>query len=142
MFLIASAVSGLIAMGCLWAAISGLLTIRRQRAASVTTSGVVVALQKKFLNPGSGGVYAPTVEFRAPSGETIRFDASTGSMPAAHTIGQVVPVRYHPQPPYAADLDSGLTNWLVPGGLFAFAAGAGLFSLVFLGLYFLTSQAG
>ncbi len=140
MFLVGSAISCLIAIGCLWAGISALITGRRKRAASVPASGVVVDLQKRVFNPGSAGVYCPTVEFSTTSGEVVRFESSFGTMPASHRVGQAVKVLYDPQQPHTAEVESGLSQWLLPGCLLAFAAGAILFSLMFLVLFLILSH--
>ena len=138
--LLGSTISCLIAIGCLWAGVSALVTQRRTRAASASAVGVVVELQKQVANPGSGGVYCPTIEFSTPSGEIVRFDSSYGTMPASHKVGQAVKVLYDPKEPHTAEIDSGLSNWLVPGCLLAFAAGAFFFSVMFLGLFLILSN--
>ncbi len=140
MFLVGSAISCLVAIGCLWAGIGALITQRRKRAASVPASGVVVDLQKRVFSPGSAGVYCPTVEFRTTSGEVVRFESSFGTMPASHRVGQAVKVFYDPQEPHMAEVESGLSQWLAPGCFLAFAAGAILFSVMFLGLFFVLSH--
>jgi hypothetical protein len=140
MFLIGSAISCLISIGCLVAGGRALIVQRRQREASTLASGVVVALQKQVFNPGSSGVYCPTIEFTTASGEIVRFESSYGTMPASHKVGQVVKVRYDPKMPNSAEIDSGLSNWLVPGCLMIFAIGAFFFSIMFLGLFFILSN--
>jgi hypothetical protein len=139
MFLIGSAISFLISIGCLVAGVRALIMQRRQRETSTLTSGVVVALQKQVINPGTSGIYCPTIEFTTASGETIRFQSSYGTMPASHKVGQVVKVLYDPKKPDSAEIDSGLSNWLVPGCLIVFAIGAFFFSIMFLGLFFIMS---
>lgn len=136
MYLIGSALSCLISIGCLIAGARALLMLRRQQQTFTSTSGTVVAVQKQAGNPGSGGIYCPTVEFTTISGEVVRFESSFGTMPASHKVGQVVKVRYDPQQPHTAEIDSGLSNWFVPGCLLVFAMGAFFFSLMFLGLFF------
>jgi hypothetical protein len=142
MFLIASAISFLIALGCAWAFVNALITQRRQQAASTSASGVVVELHKRVVNPGSAGVYCPTVEFRTGSGQVVRFESSFGTMPATHKIGQTVKVSYNPQDPHTTEIESGLSNWLVPGCLLAFAVLGVFFSVMFLGLHFLFVSSG
>jgi hypothetical protein len=140
MFLIGSTISCLISIGCLVAGVRALITQRRQREASMLASGVVVALQKQVLNPGSSGVYCPTIEFTTTSGEIVRFESSYGTMPASHKVGQVVKILYDPKKPNTAEIDSGLSNWFVPGCLIVFAIGAFLFGIMFLGLFFILSN--
>ncbi len=140
MYLLGSAVAFLISIGCLIAGIRALVRQRRLRAESVSTSGVVLSLQKRVFNPGSGGVYCPTVEFTTPSGERISFESSFGTMPASHQVGQAVKVLYDPSQPATAEIDSGLSRWLAPGCFLAFALGACFFSAMFLGLFLVLSK--
>ena len=138
MFLIGSALSFLVSIGCLVAGVRALVLQRRRRAASTLASGVVVGLQKQIINPGTSGVYCPTVEFATASGETIRFESAYGSMPASYKVGQAVKVLYDPKAPDSAEIDSGVSNWFAPGCLLAFAVGAFFFSVMFLVLFFVT----
>jgi hypothetical protein len=140
MFLIGSAISFLISIGCLVAGVRALITQRRRREGSKLASGVVVALQKQIFNPGTSGVYCPTIEFTTASGEIVRFESSYGTMPASYKVGQVVKILYDPKKPVSAEIDSGLSNWLVPGCLMIFAMGAFFFSIMFIGLYFILSK--
>ncbi len=137
MFLVGSALSCLISIGCLIGGIRALVLLRRRRETSTSATGIVVGLQKQVINPGTSGIYCPTVEFTTASGETVQFQSSFGSMPASHKVGQAVKVLYDPHKPDAAEIDSGLSNWFVPGCLMIFALGAFFFSLMFLVLFFL-----
>ena len=142
MFLVASTISFLIAIGCAWASVNALITQRRKRAVSTSASGVVVDLQKRVFNPGSAGVYCPVVEFRTGSGEVVRFESSRGTMPATHKVGQTIKVVYNPQEPHTAEIESGLSKWLVPGCLLAVTVLGVFFSVMFLGLHFLIVSSG
>lgn len=142
MFFIASAISFLIALGCLFAGVNTLIKQRRKQVGFMSASGIVLELQKRILNPGSAGVYCPVVEFRTGSGEVVRFDSSFGTMPAAHKVGQAVKVLYDPKEPRSAEIESELTKWLVPGFLLAFAVFAAFFCVMFLGLHFLIASSG
>ncbi len=136
LFLVGGAVAFLISIGCLAAGISALVKQRRQRAASIPATGVVTGLQKRVINPGSAGVYCPTVEFTAASGQRVSFESAFGSMPASHQVGQAVKVLYDPANPAAAEVDSGLSRWLAPTCFLAFALAACFFSILFLVLFF------
>lgn len=138
MYMLGSAISCLVSIGCLWAGVSALIKQRRKRAASASATGVVVELQKQIFNPGSGGVYCPSIEFSTPSGEVVRFQSSYGTMPASHKVGQAVKVLYDPKEPHTAEIDSRTSNWLLPGCLLVFAAGATFFSMIFLVLFIIS----
>lgn len=140
MYLIGTVIAGLISIGCLIAGIVALQRQRRQRGEAVTTTGVVTGLQKRILNPGSSGVYCPTVEFTALSGERVSFESAFGNMPAGYQVGQTVKVFYDPREPAKAEVDSGLSKWLAPGCFLAFALGGCFFSVMFLVLFFVMSR--
>ena len=50
--------------------------------------------------------FYPVVEFRTADGESVRFESSTGSNPSAYRVGDAVKVRYDPQTPQSAVIDS------------------------------------
>lgn len=142
MFLLGSLFAILIGMACLVGGVKAVLALRKRRAVSVGASGVVVELQKRVFKAGSAGVYCPVVDFATASGETIRVETSQGTMPASHTVGQTVKVVYDPSAPQGAEIESGLSNWLVPGCLFAFGALGLFFGVVFAALHLLVSSSG
>ena len=142
MLLVLSLISGLLAIGCLAAGIVVLIKQSRKDTTANKTSGMVVDLQKRIFNPGSGGVYCPTIEFKTTSGETVRFESSFGTMPASHKIGESIKIRYDQNDPHKAEVDSRWTNWLYPGCLLVFAGGAFVFSVIFGMLYLITAKRG
>ena len=142
MFLIASAISFLIATGCVLACVNALITQYRKQAVSISAAGSVVELQKRVINPGSSGVYCPVIEYRTGSGQVVRFASAFGTMPATHKVGQTVKVAYNPKEPDTAEIDSALSNWFVPGCLLGFAVFGGFFTLMFLGLHVLMVSSG
>jgi hypothetical protein len=91
---------------------------RRGRAA-----GTVVDLVKRVLNPGSGGVYCPVVEFTTATGQAVRFESEFGTLPATHQVGQTVAVRYEVADPQKAEVDSATSRWLVPGCMIGMGLG-------------------
>ncbi len=138
MFVFGSAFACLVAIGCLVGAIVSVVTGSRKRAASAPAEGVVVGLEPRRARHGH--IYCPDVEFRTPAGQTARFVSAFGTMPAAYRVGQAVKVLYDPTNPQSAEIDSGMTRWLMPGCLFAFAVGGAFFSLLFLGLMLLAAS--
>jgi hypothetical protein len=104
-----------------------------------TATGTVVELSKRVsaARPGSGIMYHPVVEFQAPSGETIRFESSFGSMPAGQRVGQSVQVHYNPDHPQEAEIESPVTRWLGLGiagfmGLIGACLGFGFIAVGFI----------
>jgi Protein of unknown function (DUF3592) len=87
----------------------------RELARQVSTTGSVVDLVKRVINPGSSGVYCPVVEFTTGAGHDVRFESQFGTMPATHQVGQRVAVRYEVTDPQKAEVDSATSRWFVPG---------------------------
>lgn len=87
----------------------------RESARRVAATGIVVDLVTRVVNPGSAGIYCPTVDFTTAAGQTVRFQSEFGTMPASQPVGQSVAVRYDPNDPQKAEVDSAASRWLVPG---------------------------
>ncbi len=64
-------------------------------------------------------IYYPVVEFRTFRGDVIRFESRSGSNLPMHRIGDTVKVRYDPQTPQLALIDS-WEAWVVPYALLGF----------------------
>jgi hypothetical protein len=140
MFIIAGIMAFLIAGGCFIGCLVAVIRQYQNRKGSLSTSGEVVGLEKRIFNPGSAGVYCPTVEFTTANGAMVRFESSFGTMPASNKVGDHVKVFYRPEKPDAAEIDSGITRWFVPGCLFLFSMGSCFFSALFLGLFIVYSN--
>lgn len=113
--IIASLLGGMVGLGLIAAATWTYYNQQNKMAKNVGTLGIVVDLTRELMDPGSPGVYCPIVEFTLPSSEKIRFTSKFGSRPASHKVGQSVNVRYDPVDPQNAEIDTALSNWLVPG---------------------------
>ena len=97
---------------------------RQFLAQSETAQGQVIDLVLRSShdsNSGtSSGVYYPVVRFATPEGEYIEFQSGIGSQPPAYRIGDRVTVRYRPDDPYRARIDSFFQLWFLSvlfGGL-------------------------
>ena len=101
------------------------LAIRQSRelARCIEATGTVVGLVTRVINPGSGGVYCPVVEFTTAAAEAVRFESQFGTMPATHQVGQTVAVRYEVADPQKAEVDSTTSRWLVPGCMIGMGLG-------------------
>ena len=137
MFIVGSLFSGLIAIACLVGGIYAIFTQREKRKQGVYTSGSIIGLEKRVLQPGSSGVYCPVVEFSDANGETHHFESAFGTLPASNKVGDTVKIFYNPDHPDEAEIESGISKYFAPGCLLIFAIGACFFSLMFLGLFFL-----
>jgi hypothetical protein len=74
------------------------------------------------------GTYHPVIRFETQGHEVVEFRSNTGSNPPSYRKGAAVTVRYDPNDPYTARVDSFASLWLlaiVPGGLGLVFATAG-----------------
>ncbi|BAL98825.1 hypothetical protein CLDAP_07860 [Caldilinea aerophila DSM 14535 = NBRC 104270] len=74
-------------------------------AAMLPAEGQIVQVIP-LANSKGKALFYPIVEFCTAEGQTIRFQGSTGSNPPAHRVGDKVQVRYDPQSPESAVVDS------------------------------------
>ena len=99
------------------------------------TEGSVVDIRTESVTPGNP-YYFPVVEFRLPSGKTMRFESKVGSYPRHPKKGDAVPVLYDPDRPRDAEIDSPSAKWFLPGGL----AFLGIIALILGGMFWYLSQ--
>lgn len=135
MFLYMGLCAGLAAFGLLAGAVWAYFSQQRRMQSRVPATGTVVELAQRPGNRST--IFCPVVEFTVPSGEKIRFTSEFGSRPASHTIGQTVAVRYDPADPQKAEVESGMSLWLMPvivGGMGVIACCLSVFFLVFYGV--------
>jgi hypothetical protein len=75
--------------------------------------------QGTVVSAGTGGgkFHHPRVRFTTPEGRTVEFTSMLGYPTDSELdVGAPVPVRYPPDDPEQADLDS-VATWLLPGAL-------------------------
>ena len=109
------------------------LRTRARLKAGVSAQGTVVGAEKRISSTGIG-TWAPTfvpntlyhyrVRFTTRDGRTVVFTSALGSPDSELELGRPVPVRYHPDHPEQAQVDSPWA-WVVPGAL-GFLGGLGL----------------
>jgi hypothetical protein len=109
------------------------LRARARLKAGVSAQGTVVGAEKRISSTGIG-TWAPTfvpntlyhyrVRFTTRDGRTVVFTSALGSPDSELELGRPVPVRYHPDHPEQAQVDSPWA-WVVPGAL-GFLGGLGL----------------
>jgi hypothetical protein len=56
-------------------------------------------------------LFAPYVSFTTANGESIEFKSSRSERPNPYTVGQRVAIRYLPEDPNGADLESVASGW-------------------------------
>lgn len=75
----------------------------RQRALEnqgIEVQGMVVDLQENYDSDGS--TYAPVVQFKTNSGQSVEFVSSYASSPPDYDVGEPVIVVYSPEKPESA----------------------------------------
>jgi len=76
---------------------------------SAIASGTVVALTENRERDEIS--YFPKVKFQTPSGREVTFQSEMGSSSEAAGIGDTVAVRYRPDQPHVAEIDSFMSLW-------------------------------
>lgn len=114
-------------VGCGWT-LGSTLKFRKE---ATTTEGTVVDFSTSRDNKGKV-MYSPIVEYRDLSGTTRQLSSSVSSSSPGYDRGDKVNVRFMPQTPESARIDSFMENWFAPlllGGLgfLFFAIGVGAF---------------
>jgi Protein of unknown function (DUF3592) len=88
--------------------------VRHSAVASGTIVGLTENREREEIS------YFPKVRFQTASGREVTFESEMGSSSAAGRIGDTVAVRYRPDQPEAAEIDSFMSLWgvaLLSGGL-------------------------
>jgi hypothetical protein len=109
------------------------LRTRARLKAGVSAQGTVVGAEKRISSTGIG-TWAPTfvpntlyharVRFPTREGRMVVFTSALGSPDSEFELGRPVRVRYHPDHPEQAQVDTPLA-WVVPAAL-GFLGGLGL----------------
>jgi Protein of unknown function (DUF3592) len=105
------------------------LRTRARLQAGVSAQGTVVGAEKRISSPGIG-TWSPTfapnplyherVRFTTRDGRTVVFTSALGSPDSELELGRPVPVRYQPDNPEQAQVDTPWARmwaWMVPGAL-------------------------
>lgn len=92
------------------------ISVERWLSTSTATTGKVVDLERKSGRKGRS--YAERVTFQDGQGATHEFVSSL-STSHPYAVGSTVPVRYDPNEPTSAGIDTHFRNWFIPGLLFA-----------------------
>jgi hypothetical protein len=106
---------------------------------SVEATGVVKDLIASTSSSSSGTstIYHPLVSFKTAKGEIVEFKNNIGSNPPSYKRGEEVPVRYDPNNPQDASIDSFVSLWfyvMILGGMGAIFSGLGV-TFLLLGVF-------
>lgn len=92
-----------------------------------------LVLHRDSSSRSSAGLYYPVIRFKTATDETIDFKSGTGSNPPDHKKGEQVQVRYDPDNPYRAKIDSFFSIWIfciLFAGMGIAFSGIGLFMFI------------
>jgi hypothetical protein len=109
-------------------AIGALITTRSFMKTAIQAEGSVVALSDRSSSGKLGGVYYPVFTFKDKYEHEFTIISSSGSNPAAFSVGEKVTVLYDPLIPVRARIKSFGQSWLFPtvfGGIGLLFAGMG-----------------
>ena len=108
--------------------------VARRRAflrGSRAAMGVVVGFDERRDREEPG--YFPIVRFTTESGREVKFLSEAGSSHPSSQVGDAVPIRYRPDVPERAEIDSFMGLW---GLAIVFAALSGAFLCAGVGMLF------
>ncbi|HSL43171.1 MAG TPA: DUF3592 domain-containing protein [Anaerolineales bacterium] len=97
---------------CLWGAYAA-YTGWQLQTKGVTTTGTVVRLDERSSGDGGCCTYVPVVDFQVQD-RIYTFEGDNASYPPAYAVGEQVEVRYDPNNPNSAQIDSLLERWIFP----------------------------
>jgi hypothetical protein len=105
---------GLVGLYLVSVAIRIIVRMRDWNARAIRAEGTIVGFEEERPTGERAGhpLYAPLVTFTTASGETIDFKSSRSERPNPYTVGQRVAVRYLPEDPNGADLESVAAGWM------------------------------
>jgi hypothetical protein len=105
---------GLTGLYLVSAAIRLIIRMRDWKARALRAEGTIVGFEEERLSGQRAGhpLFAPLVTFTTASGQSIEFKSSRSERPNPYTVGQQVAVRYLPDDPNAADLESVAAGWM------------------------------
>jgi hypothetical protein len=89
------------------------LRMRRQLTSGAPAQGTVVGAVQETSDDKTH--YHPRVQFTTPDGRTVPFTSGFGSE-ISPDVGDPVPVRYRPESPEQAEVDSA-TMWILPAAV-------------------------
>jgi hypothetical protein len=95
-------------------AIRLIIRMRDWKRRAVRAEGTIVGFEEERFSGDRAGhpLFAPLVTFTTPDGQPIEFKSSRSERPNPYTTGQRIAVRYLPEDPNGADLESVGAGWM------------------------------
>jgi len=105
---------GIAGLYLLIVAIRLIIRMRDWKRRAVRAEGTIVGFEEERFSGDRAGhpLFAPLVTFTTANGQPIEFKSSRSERPNPYTIGQRVAVRYLPEDPDSADLESVASGWM------------------------------
>jgi hypothetical protein len=105
---------GLVGLYLVSVAVRLIARMRDWNARAIRAEGTIVGFEEESPTGQRAGhpLFAPLVTFTATSGESIQFKSSRSERPNPYSVGQRVAVRYLPEDPNSADLESVASGWM------------------------------
>ena len=104
---------GLVGLYLVSVAIRLIARMHDWKARAVQAEGTIVGFVEETTGQRAGHpLFAPIVTFMAANGESIEFTSARSERPNPYTVGQRVAVRYLPEDPNSADLESVASGWM------------------------------
>jgi len=105
---------GLTGLYLLTVAIRLIVRMRDWKRRAIRAEGTIVGFEEERFSGDRAGhpLFAPLVTFTTADGQSIEFKSSRSERPNPYTVGQRVAVRYLPEDPNSADLESVGAGWL------------------------------
>src|SRR4051812_28649818 len=92
-----------------------LVVLRRDwKSRALAADGTIIGFAEETPTGDRAGhpLFAPLVTFATANGESYEFKSSRSERPNPYTVGQKVAVRYLPEAPDNADLESVAAGWM------------------------------
>jgi hypothetical protein len=97
---------------CLWGVYAA-YTGWQLQTKGVTAPGTVVRLSERSDAEGGCCTYVPVIDFKV-NDQVYTFEGGNASYPPAYDVGQQLDVRYDPNNPNTAQIDSFFERWIFP----------------------------
>ena len=105
---------GLVGLYLVSVAIRLIVRMRDWKARAIRAEGTIVGFEEVRMTGDRAGhpTFAPIITFTAAGSESIQFTSARSERPNPYTVGQRVAVRYLPEDPSSADLESVASGWM------------------------------
>ncbi|MCC7358926.1 MAG: DUF3592 domain-containing protein [Anaerolineales bacterium] len=132
---------GWVVFNLMWVVMLGVAAWYGYGSYTLTTSGRTVTgtvIENRVVSDSDGDTYKPVIEYEV-NGQTYAFESPNSASPPAYAVGERVTLRYNPDNPQDARINSLWELWLLPCLL---GPAALVLAVVINGGYFLAWRRG